>query len=173
MSKKSFFLGVVTGVVLTFVVLIVIGLVIQKSDANFPAQYLEKPVSYENKKETSFKVFQVLGNAALATEISTEGLIPLFIGKTVVLLGKDYYNNQVITVKKQAVKTFHPGRKQRNLFHLFFCDIAGTDGAAWISDRYIKKASVISDIKNRHISWYIFLSDNSQLHTGYPQDKTK
>ena len=27
---------------------------------------------------------------------------------------------QVITVKKQAVKTFHPGRKQRNLFHLFF-----------------------------------------------------
>ena len=80
---------------------------------------------------------------------------------------------QVITVKKQAVKTFHPGRKQRNLFHLFFCDIAGTDGAAWISDRYIKKASVISDIKNRHISWYIFLSDNSQLHTGYPQDKTK
>ena len=40
MSKKSFFLGVVTGVVLTFVVLIVIGLVIQKSDANFPAQYL-------------------------------------------------------------------------------------------------------------------------------------
>ena len=70
MSKKSFFLGVVTGVVLTFVVLIVIGLVIQKSDANFPAQYLEKPVSYENKKETSFRVFQVLDNAALGTEIS-------------------------------------------------------------------------------------------------------
>lgn len=51
MSKKSFFLGVVTGVVLTFVVLIVIGLVIQKSDANFPAQYLEKPVSYEKKRK--------------------------------------------------------------------------------------------------------------------------
>lgn len=107
MSKKSFFLGVVTGVVLTFVVLIVIGLVVQKSDANFPAQYLEKPVSYENKKETSFKVFQVLGNAALATEISTEGLIPLFIGKTVVLLGKDYYNNEVITVKNpQRIGTY-------------------------------------------------------------------
>ena len=107
MSKKSFFLGVVTGVVLTFVVLIVIGLVNEKSDANFPAQYLEKPVSYENKKETSFKVFQVLGNAALATEISTEGLIPLFIGKTVVLLGKDYYNNEVITVKNpQRIGTY-------------------------------------------------------------------
>lgn len=99
MSKKSFFLGVVTGVVLTFVVLIVIGLVNEKSDANFPVQYLEKPVSYENKKETSFRVFQVLGNAALATEISADGVIQLFTGNTVVLLGKDYYNNQVITVK--------------------------------------------------------------------------
>ena len=107
MSKKSFFLGVVTGVVLTFVVLIVIGLVIQKSDANFPAQYLEKPVSYENKKETSFRVFQVLGNAALATEISADGVIQLFTGNTVVLLGRDYYNNQVITVKNpQRIGTY-------------------------------------------------------------------
>ena len=107
MSKKSFFLGVVTGVVLTFVVLIVIGLVIQKSDANFPVQYLEKPVSYENKKETSFRVFQVLDNAALATEISADGVIQLFTGNTVVLLGKDYYNNQVITVKNpQRIGTY-------------------------------------------------------------------
>lgn len=107
MSKKSFFLGVVTGVVLTFVVLIVIGLVNEKSDANFPVQYLEKPVSYENKKETSFRVFQVLGNAALATEISADGVIQLFSGNTVVLLGKDYYNNQVITVKNpQRIGTY-------------------------------------------------------------------
>lgn len=107
MSKKSFFLCVVTGAVLTFVVLIVIGLVIQKSDANFPAQYLEKPVSYENKKETSFRVFQVLDNAALATEISDYGAIRLFTGNTVVLLGKDYYNNEVITVKNpQRIGTY-------------------------------------------------------------------
>lgn len=107
MSKNSFFLGVVTGVVLTFVVLIVIGLVNEKSDANFPVQYLEKPVSYENKKETSFRVFQVLGNAALATEISADGVIQLFTGNTVVLLGKDYYNNQVITVKNpQRIGTY-------------------------------------------------------------------
>ena len=107
MSKKSFFLGVVTGVVRTFVVLIVIGLVNEKSDANFPAQYLEKPVSYEKKKETSFRVFQVLDNAALATEISDYGAIRLFTGNTVVLLGKDYYNNQVITVKNpQRIGTY-------------------------------------------------------------------
>ena len=72
MNKKSFFLGVVTGFVLTFVGLFVIGLVNQNSEENDPVQYLEKPVSYENKKETSFKVFQVLGNAALANEISNK-----------------------------------------------------------------------------------------------------
>lgn len=30
------------------------------------------PISYENKKSASFKVFQVLGNAALASEISNK-----------------------------------------------------------------------------------------------------
>ena len=64
-------------------------------------------MSYENKKETSFRVFQVLGNAALATEISADGVIQLFTGNTVVLLGKDYYNNQVITVKNpQRIGTY-------------------------------------------------------------------
>lgn len=74
MNKKSFFLGLVSGIVLTFAALFVIGLVNQNSEANDPVQYLEKPVSYENKKETSFKVFQVLGNAALASEISTKSI---------------------------------------------------------------------------------------------------
>ena len=107
MNKKSFFLGVVTGIVLTFVGLFVVGLVNQNSADDDPVQYLEQPVSYENKKETSFKVFQVLGNAALATEISADGVIQLFTGNTVVLLGKDYYNNQVITVKNpQRVGTY-------------------------------------------------------------------
>ena len=72
MNKKSFFLGVVTGVVLTFAVLFVIGFANQNSAENDPIRYLEKPVSYENKSETSFKVFQVLGSAALASEISNK-----------------------------------------------------------------------------------------------------
>ena len=58
MNKKSFFLGVVTGIVLTFAGLIVIGYVNQNEYD--PIQYLEQPVSYENKTETSFQVFQVL-----------------------------------------------------------------------------------------------------------------
>lgn len=57
MNKKSFFLGVVTGIVLTFAVLFVIVLVNQNSADNDPVQYLENPVSYEDKTETSFKVF--------------------------------------------------------------------------------------------------------------------
>lgn len=93
MNKKSFFLGVVTGIVLTFAALFVIGLVNRKSADNAPVQYLEKPVSYENKKETSFKVFQVLGNAALAREASDRiGGDVMHLGNTVVILGENYYS---------------------------------------------------------------------------------
>ena len=106
MNKKSFFLGLVTGVILTFAALFIIGLVNQNSEANDPVQYLEKPVSYENKKETSFKVFQVLGNAALAIEISNKEY-KWFHGNTVVILGENYYSDQVVNVKNpQRVGTY-------------------------------------------------------------------
>ena len=106
MNKKSFFLGVITGIVLTFVGLFVIGLVNQNSEDNDPIHYLEKPVSYENKKETSFKVFQVLGNAALASEISNKKY-KWYNGNTVVLLGENFYSDQVVTVRNpQRVGTY-------------------------------------------------------------------
>ncbi len=95
MNKKSFFLGVVTGIVLTFVGLFVIGLVNQNSTGNAPIQYLEKPMSYENKKETSFKVLQVLGSAALASEISNKEY-KWYNGTTVLLLNGQFYCDQVI-----------------------------------------------------------------------------
>ena len=107
MNKKSFFLGVLTGIVLTFVSLFVIGLVYQKSKDS-TIQYLENPVSYENKKETSFKVFQVLENKALANEVSdTFYTSVMYLGNTVLLLGDNYYNDQVVNVKNpQRVGTF-------------------------------------------------------------------
>ena len=107
MNKKSFFLGVLTGIVLTFVGLFVIGLVYQKSEDG-TIQYLENPVSYENKKETSFKVFQVLENKALANEVSdTFYNSVIYLGNTVLLLGDNYYNDQVVNVKNpQRVGTF-------------------------------------------------------------------
>ena len=97
MNKKSFFLGVVTGIVLTFAGLIVIGYVNQnKYD---PIQYLEQPVSYENKTETSFQVFQVLSNAALAREASDViGGDVMYLGNIVVILGENFYNDQVVTI---------------------------------------------------------------------------
>ena len=106
MNKKSYFLGVVTGIVLTFVGLIVIGLVYQNSGNNDPVQYLEKPVSYENKKETSFKVFQVVGNSALANEISGKRHTSYY-GNTVLLHGENFYSDQIVKVKNpQRVGTF-------------------------------------------------------------------
>ncbi|MBE6287683.1 MAG: VPDSG-CTERM exosortase interaction domain protein [Mediterranea massiliensis] len=97
MNKKSFFLGVVTGIVLTFAGLIVIGYVNQNEYD--PIQYLEQPVSYENKTETSFQVFQVLSNAALAREASDViGGDVMYLGNIVVILGENFYNDQVVTI---------------------------------------------------------------------------
>ena len=102
MSWKSFLLGVVTGAVtgavLTFVVFLIIGVVHQNSTGNDPVKYLEQPVSYEGKTETSFKVFQVLGDAALADEVSNKGL-EWYDGNTVLILGENFYSHQIVTVK--------------------------------------------------------------------------
>lgn len=108
MNKKSFFWGVVTGIVLTFVGIVIYGLVAQNGGLNDPIQYLDQPVSYENKTETSFKVFQVLGNAALANEASDKiGKDVMYLGNTVVILGENYYSDQVVTVKNpQRVGTY-------------------------------------------------------------------
>jgi hypothetical protein len=99
MNKKSFFIGMLSGIVLTIAVLFIIGFVSQKNNEDDAIQRLEKPVSYENKKETSFKVFQVIGeDAALAKEISDKEL-DMYLGNTVVLIGKDFYSDQVVTMK--------------------------------------------------------------------------
>ena len=97
-----------TGIVLTLAVLFVIALVNQNSVATDPIQYLEQPVSYENKSETSFKVFQVLDNAALAWEASDKiGGNVMYHGNTVMILGENYYSDQVVTIKNpQRVGTF-------------------------------------------------------------------
>lgn len=112
MSKKSFFIGFASGIVLTLVALFVIGVIIQNYETNVPVQRLDNPVCYENKTETSFKVFQVFNNGALAKEISDEKEISgeemkWYLGNTVVVLGKNYYDDQILTVKNpQRVGTY-------------------------------------------------------------------
>ena len=111
---KSFILGVLTGVVLTIAGLFVIFALNSNSDnvgtetKTDPIQYLEKPVSYENKTKTSFKVFQVLGDAALAREASDRiGGDVMYLGNTVVILGENFYSDQVITINNpQRVGTY-------------------------------------------------------------------
>lgn len=108
MNKKTFLIGMLSGVVLTIVALYVVNFFIQKESKDEAIQYIEKPVSYENKNETSFKVFQVIGeDAALADELSDKQS-DLYLGNTVVLTGKDFYTDQVVTIKKpQRIGTYN------------------------------------------------------------------
>lgn len=103
MNKKSFLWGILTGMVLTLV-----GLIALAVGASDEIEYLEKPVNYENKTETSFKVLQVLDIGALASELSDLEIdIDLYEGNTVVLQGKDFYNDQIVKMKNpQRVGTF-------------------------------------------------------------------
>ena len=51
-------------------------------------------------------MFQVLGNAALASEISNEEY-KRFNGNTVVILGENFYSDQIVTIKNpQRVGTY-------------------------------------------------------------------
>lgn len=99
MNKKSFILGLITGIVLTFAGLYIVGVVSQNQTDNDPVQYLEQPVSYEDKTTTSFKILQVLDGGALAKEASDKiGEDMMYLGNTVLLLGDDFYSDQKVTM---------------------------------------------------------------------------
>ena len=104
MNKKSFFLGAITGlvagIILTLMASVVFAYVHRNSGGSDSIDYLERPVSYENKHETSFQVFQVLGGAALATEASDKiGDRIMYNGNTVMILGEVFYSDQVVIIK--------------------------------------------------------------------------
>lgn len=107
MNKKSFFGGIIVGVILTFAGSYVFSKIVNNSDDD-SVQYLEKPVSYENKSKTSFKVLQVFDDAALAKEAKDKiGNDVLYYGNTVLILGENYYSDQIVTVKNpQRVGTY-------------------------------------------------------------------
>ena len=103
MNKKSFFLGAITGlvagIILTLMASVVFAYVHRNSGGSDSIDYLERPVSYENKHETSFRVFQVLGGAALATEASDKiGDRIMYNGNIVMILGEDFYSDQVVII---------------------------------------------------------------------------
>lgn len=105
MTKKSFFLGILTGIVITLVGLWGLSVINQNSSEDEDTiRYFEKPKSFENKKETSFRVFQVLGDAALAREASDkfEGYVS-YSGTTVLILGENFYSDQIVIVKNPQI----------------------------------------------------------------------
>ena len=95
MEIGTFFLGAIFGMV---IILFIDGLENRKSRDN--VRYFEESVSYEGKKETSFEVYDVLDNAAIATEISlNDGKHKNYNGKFVLIRGEDFYDGQIINVR--------------------------------------------------------------------------
>lgn len=116
MNIKSFILGGVVGVVLTIVGLFVFAIVNEDSTDDDPVQYFEKPVNYEDKKETSFKVFQAWGKVALASEISDKEN-KWYYGNTVLLQNGQFYDDQVVELENpKQVGTYSYQTKEREIF---------------------------------------------------------
>lgn len=92
----------VMGFALSFIFFLIVGYVIQHQKDN-SIQYLEEPVSYENKHTATFRVEEIpFSDAALAREQGNVGYY-----KTVLLIGKDFYSNQTITINNpQRVGTY-------------------------------------------------------------------
>ena len=61
-------------------------------------RYLETPTVYEGKEISSFKVFQVFDEYALARE-SENKYSDSYYGKTVLILGDLFYDEQIVTIK--------------------------------------------------------------------------
>ena len=110
MEKVYFFVGALIGGVIGIITFELIltqnpkdNDIVQDYD---PIIYLEKAESYENKKETSFKVCKVLSDGALMREISDKEN-GWYFGKVVLIYGKYFYNDQVVVVKNpQRIGTY-------------------------------------------------------------------
>lgn len=98
MKKRSFFLGLLAGFALVYVAILFKGHIKPNLSNDNSIRLLELPVKYENKEETSFKVFQVLDNMVFAKEISDKRS-NYFDGNTVVFFGENFYDGQVVTIK--------------------------------------------------------------------------
>ena len=105
-EKILYFVSFIFGSLILAILIVGLTRLISKDNSsiqdNDPTIHTEKGKSYENKKETSFKVFQVLSDAALMDEIADKEK-ELYFGKVVLIRGKDFYNDQVVTVKNPRI----------------------------------------------------------------------
>lgn len=99
-----YLLGLLSGIVITIVVLLVFGLIIRaKNDPGITMlngmSFFETPG--EVIKETSFKVFQALDDGAALAEGKGDGHSSVYLGLNVLLYSEEktpYYDEQIVTL---------------------------------------------------------------------------
>lgn len=105
-EKILYFVSFIFGSLILAILIVGLRKLISKDNSSIqdydPTIHTEKGKSYEHKKEASFKVFQVLSDGALMDEIADKEK-ELYFGKVVLIRGKDFYNDQVVTVKNPRI----------------------------------------------------------------------
>ena len=102
-EKKSFFLGVFIGISIVCIGIVILAIIINSRKERPVSQYellhtFEKPKSYEKKVVSSFKIYEVRGEYSLAKEVSDNNP-NTYNGKLVSIIGRKFYNDQIVTVK--------------------------------------------------------------------------
>lgn len=103
-EKKSFFLGVFIGISIVCIGIVTLAIILKSREpAPMISQYellhtFEKPKSYEKKVVSSFKIYEVRGEYSLAKEVSDNNP-NTYNGKLVSIIGRKFYNDQIVTVK--------------------------------------------------------------------------
>ena len=98
-----YLLGVLTGIVITVIVLAIIGVAMNAK--NDPSTRMTNGMSFFDAPgdvidETSFKVFQALGDGAALVEGKGDGFSTVYLGIKALLYneeGTPYYDEQIIT----------------------------------------------------------------------------
>lgn len=101
MNKRSFFLGVLVGVIVSIICLFIIGFMYNDNGHVYSGRFqmLETPVVFEGKTVTRCKVIQVLRDGALAKDCDDE-YMDSFYGTTVLIPKDGYYDDQIVTISK-------------------------------------------------------------------------
>lgn len=101
-----FLFGTIFGIILIFIILIIIGVLVQKSQNNdiITIRYLEHPIRYENKVKSSFIITDVIEDSvAIAKEMPATKAgyeISDYIGKPVMILGSNLYTGKIIMISE-------------------------------------------------------------------------
>lgn len=102
-EKKSFFLGVFIGISIVCIGIVILAITLKSREERPISTYellrtFKKPQSYEKKSVSSYKIFKIYGCYGLGKEVSDVDPNK-YNGKTVCIIGREFYNDQIVTVK--------------------------------------------------------------------------